>query len=169
LDGILPAPMGIPQIEVTLDIDANGILSVTAKDKATGKENKVRIEGGSQLSKEDIERMRQEAEENEENDRMEKERIEKFNAADSLCYQTERQVKESEEFISEQDRDELTKIVSELREALHTNNESEVDVKKSALEQMWSRVSQEIYQKQSDSAQQTPDTDVSDVDYEEVK
>ena len=169
LDGILPAPMGIPQIEVTLDIDANGILSVTAKDKATGKENKVRIEGGSQLSKEDIERMRQEAEENEENDRMEKERIEKFNAADSLCYQTERQVKESEEFISEQDRDELTKMVSELREALLTNNESEVDVKKSALEQLWSRVSQEIYQKQSDSAQQTPNTDVSDVDYEEVK
>src|SRR5690606_18092289 len=94
LDGIPPAPRGVPQIEVTFDIDANGILNVTAKDKGTGKEQKIRIEAGSGLTKEEIEKMKAEAKANEEADRKAKERIDKLNQADSLIFQTEKQLKE---------------------------------------------------------------------------
>ena len=104
LDGIMPAPRGVPQIEVTLDIDANGILSVNAKDKATGKENKIRIEGGSQLSKEEIERMKAEAEANAEADRQEREAVEKINQADSLIFQTEKQLKEFGDKLTDQNK-----------------------------------------------------------------
>ncbi len=94
LDGIPPAPRGVPQIEVTFDIDANGILHVTAKDKGTGKEQKIRIEAGSGLSKEEIEKMKDEAKANEATDKAEKEKVEKLNQADSLVFQTEKQLKE---------------------------------------------------------------------------
>src|SRR5205823_12886786 len=94
LDGIPPAPRGLPQIEVTFDIDANGILHVTARDKGTGKEQKIRIEAGSGLSKEEIEKMKTEAKANEATDKAEKERVEKLNAADALVFQTEKQLKE---------------------------------------------------------------------------
>ena len=95
LDGIMPAPRGVPQITVEMNIDANGILSVTAKDKATGKQNTIRIEGGTSLSKEEIEKMKQDAEANAESDKKEKEKVEKMNQADSLIFQTEKQLKES--------------------------------------------------------------------------
>ncbi len=94
LDGIPPAPRGVPQIEVIFDIDANGILHVTAKDKGTGKEQKIHIEAGSGLSKEEVERMKAEAKANEETDKVEKEKVEKLNMADSLVFQTEKQLKE---------------------------------------------------------------------------
>src|SRR5438128_11270633 len=94
LDGIPPAPRGVPQIEVTFDIDANGILHVSAKDKGTGKEQKIRIEAGSGLNKEEIERMKAEAKANAEGDRKAKEAVEKVNQADSLIFQTEKQIKE---------------------------------------------------------------------------
>ena len=94
LDGIPPAPRGVPQIEVTFDIDANGILHVSAKDKGTGKEQKIRIEAGSGLSKEEIEKMKNDAKMNEESDKKEKEKVEKINGADSLIFQTEKQLKE---------------------------------------------------------------------------
>jgi molecular chaperone DnaK len=94
LDGIPPAPRGVPQIEVTFDIDANGILHVGAKDKATGKEQSIRIEASSGLSKEDIEKMKKEAEANAESDKQARERVDKLNAADSLIFQTEKQLKE---------------------------------------------------------------------------
>jgi molecular chaperone DnaK len=97
LDGIMPSPRGIPKIECTIDIDANGVLSVTAKDQASGKENKIRIEGGSQLSKDEIERMKQEAEEFAEQDKLEREKVEKMNAADSMIFQTEKQIKDFKE------------------------------------------------------------------------
>ena len=94
LDGIPPAPRGVPQIEVIFDIDANGILHVTAKDKGTGKEQKIRIEAGSGLSKEEVEKMKTEAKANEATDKAEKEKVEKINQADSLIFQTEKQLKE---------------------------------------------------------------------------
>jgi molecular chaperone DnaK len=94
LDNIPPAPRGLPQIEVVFDIDANGILHVTAKDKGTGKEQKIRIEAGSGLTKEEIEKMKNDAKMNEASDKAEKERIEKLNTADSLVFQTEKQLKE---------------------------------------------------------------------------
>ena len=94
LDGIPPAPRGVPQIEVTFDIDANGILHVTAKDKGTGKEQKIRIEAGSGLSKEEIEKMKNEAKANEATDKEAREKVEKMNQADSLIFQTEKQLKE---------------------------------------------------------------------------
>ena len=94
LDGIPPAPRGVPQIEVTFDIDANGILHVTAKDKGTGKEQKIRIEAGSGLSKEEVEKMKAEAKANEATDKEASERVEKLNQADSLIFQTEKQLKE---------------------------------------------------------------------------
>src|SRR5207249_3851479 len=94
LDGIPPAPRGVPQIEVTFDIDANGILHVTAKDKGTGKEQKIRVEAGSGLTKEEIEKMKNEAKANEATDKAEKEKVEKLNSADALVFQTEKQLKE---------------------------------------------------------------------------
>src|SRR6201990_358693 len=94
LDGIPPAPRGMPQIEVTFDIDANGILHVTAKDKGTGKSQNIRIEAGSGLSKEEVEKMKAEAKANESTDKEAKEKIEKINQADSLIFQTEKQLKE---------------------------------------------------------------------------
>jgi len=107
LDGIMPAPRGVPQIEVTIDVDANGILSVSAKDKATGKENKIRIEGNTQLSKEEVERMKAEAEANAESDRLEREKVDKMNMADSLIFQTEKQIKEFGEKLSDEDKSKL--------------------------------------------------------------
>src|SRR3982750_1574435 len=94
LDGIPPAPRGVPQIEVTFDIDANGILHVSAKDKGTGKEQKIRIEAGSGLSKEEIEKMKAEAKANETTDKAAREKVEKLNQADSLIFQTEKQLSE---------------------------------------------------------------------------
>ena len=94
LDGIPPAPRGVPQVEVIFDIDANGILHVTAKDKGTGKEQKIRIEAGSGLSKDEVEKMKNEAKANEATDKAEREKVEKVNAADSLVFQTEKQLKE---------------------------------------------------------------------------
>jgi molecular chaperone DnaK len=114
LDGIMPAPRGVPQVEVTLDIDANGILSVSAKDKATGKENQIRIEGGSQLSKEEIERMKAEAEANAEADAKERELVDKLNAADSLIFQTEKQIKEFGEKLTDEDKTTLNEKLSDL-------------------------------------------------------
>src|SRR3954465_10773126 len=94
LDGIPPAPRGVPQVEVIFDIDANGILHVTAKDKGTGKQQNIRIEAGSGLSKEEIEKMKNEAKANEESDKLVKERVEKLNMADGLIFNTEKQLKE---------------------------------------------------------------------------
>ena len=101
LDGIPPAPRGVPQVEVTFDIDANGIMNVSARDKGTGKEQKIRIEASSGLTDEEIEKMRKEAEANAESDKVEKERVEKINAADSLIFQTEKQLKEYGDKLSE--------------------------------------------------------------------
>lgn len=167
LDGIMPAPRGIPQIEVTLDIDANGILSVSAKDNATGKENKIRIEGGSQLSKDEIERMKKEAEENAEADRIEKEKIDKLNMADNMIFQTEKQIKEFNEKLTSEDKTELESILSELKESHKSGNVDQIDAQLSKLSETWSRISTNLYsqtQSQESGAEQSQD-----IPYEEVK
>jgi molecular chaperone DnaK len=170
LDGIMPAPRGVPQIEVTLDIDANGILSVNAKDKATGKENKIRIEGGSQLSKEEIERMKAEAEANAEADRQEREAVEKINQADSLIFQTEKQLKEFGDKLTDENKTDLNSSLDKLKEAHKNRNIMEIDSTMSEMNDTWSKVSTEMYSKQeSTTPENTDESGVQDAQFEEVK
>lgn len=174
LDGIMPSPRGVPQIEVTLDIDSNGVLSVHAKDKATGKENKIRIEGGSQLSKEEIERMKQEADAHAEEDRKEKEKVDKLNQADSMIFQTEKQIKEYSDKMSDENKASLESALNNLKEAHKEYNLEKIDECMKAMNETWAKVSTEIYQKtaeegQSQSDQSQSNDDVQDASYEEVK
>jgi len=136
LDGIPPAPRGVPQVEVTFDIDANGILHVSAKDKGTGKEQKIRIESSSGLSNDDIERMRQEAKANEAADKAEKDKIEKLNQADSLAFQTEKQLKEYGEKISEEHKTAIEAALKDLRMAHAAKDLAQVDSSMAALNQL---------------------------------
>ena len=167
LDGIPPAPRGVPVIEVTLDIDANGILSVSAKDKGTGKENKIRIEGGSQLSKEDIERMKKEAEDNAESDRQEREAIDKLNQADGLIFQTEKQIKELDLKLTDENKAELNESLSKLKEAHASRNIMDVDLSMEKLNESWTKISSEIYSKTEDKT--SDDMSAESVPFEEVK
>jgi len=172
LDSIMPAPRGVPQIEVTLDIDANGILSVSAKDKATGKENKIRIEGGSQLSKEEIERMKQEAEANAESDRLERERVEKLNMADTLIFQTEKQIKEFSEKLTEENKTELNEALDTLKKAHSDKNIEEIEPAMTKLNETWSKISTELYSQASQPETESVNTEdggAQDVQFEEVK
>lgn len=127
LDGIAPAPRGIPQIEVTFDIDANGILNVSAKDKATGKEQKIRIEASSGLSDDEIQRMRDEAKANEAADKAEKERVDKINNADSLCFQAEKFLKENGDKVPANVKSEVEGAVASLKEAVKAQNIADID------------------------------------------
>ena len=127
LDGIAPAPRGIPQIEVSFDIDTNGILSVSAKDKATGKEQKIRIEASSGLSDEEIQRMRDEAKANEAADKAEKERVEKINNADALCFQVEKFLKENEDKVPADKKSALETPLNSLKDAVKTQNVADID------------------------------------------
>lgn len=172
LDGIMPAPRGIPQIEVTFDIDANGILSVSAKDKATGKENRIRIEGGSQLSKEEIEKMKAEAEANAESDRLQKEKIDKVNMADNLIFQTEKQMKEFDEKLTEDDKSSLKSDLNSLKEAHSAQDVEKIDEASNKLNETWSDISTRLYQQsnESNSSNDNPSDDgVEDTSFEEVK
>ena len=171
LDGIMPAPRGIPQIEVIIDVDANGILSVSAKDKATGKENQIRIEGGSQLSKEEIERMKAEAEANAESDAKEREKIDKLNSADSLIFQTERQIKEFDEKLSSDDKTALNEKLSDLRSAYSEKNLDKIDESTQTLNETWAQISTKLYQQsetESSNGSSNPSDEVQDADFEEV-
>jgi molecular chaperone DnaK len=174
LDGIMPAPRGIPQVEVTLDIDANGILSVSAKDKATGKENKIRIEGGSQLTKEEIERMKADAELNAESDRIEKELVDKVNMADSLIFQTEKQIKEFADKLTEEDKSALNGDLESLKTAHSSKDVQSIDTASEKLNSTWSTISTRLYQESQSEPQVNTDTDtgngsdVEDTSYEEV-
>jgi molecular chaperone DnaK len=172
LDGIMSAPRGVPQIEVTFDLDSNSILSVTAKDKATGKENKIRIEGGSQLSKEEIERMRQEAEANAEADKKEKEKVDKLNQADSMIFQTEKQVKEFADKISEDNKTEIQTALDELKESHKSGDLDKIDASMSKLTETWNKISTEMYQNASTDSTTTDNNTTDgtvDADFEEVK
>ena len=144
LDGIAPAPRGVPQIEVTFDIDANGILNVSAKDKATGKEQNIRIEASSGLSEEEIKRMRDEAKANEAADQAEKERIDKINNADGMCFQTEKNLKEYGDKIPADKKGAIETAMNNLKEAVKTQNIADIDKYNAELEAAWHAASEDM-------------------------
>jgi len=178
LSDIPPAQRGVPQIEVTFDIDANGILNVSAKDKGTGKEQKIKIEASSGLSQDDIERMKREAELNASADKAEKETIEKLNQADSLIFQTEKQLKEYGDKLSDGNKANITSAVEALKSAHGSKNMEGIDAAMANLNSAWEAASSEMYaQSQGEGAGAGPEAGasnsttgdgVSDVDYEEV-
>jgi len=185
LDGIPPAPRGVPQIEVTFDIDANGILHVTAKDKGTGKSHNIRIEAGSGLSKEEIEKMKNEAKANEATDKAAKEKIEKINQADSLIFQTEKQIKEYGDKIPEDKKAPIEAALTKLKEAHKLQDVAAIDTAVAEMNTAWTAASEEMYkatqqaggngngQPQGEGAQQEPqqqnNENVTDAEFEEVK
>ena len=152
LDGIPPAPRGVPQIEVTFDIDANGILNVSAKDKGTGKEQKIRIEAGSGLTKEEIEKMKAEAKANEASDKIEKERVEKLNEADSLIFQTEKQLKEFGDKIPADKKAPIETALETLKVAHQAQDITQVEVALAAMNTAWTAASEDIYKAQAAGA-----------------
>jgi molecular chaperone DnaK len=145
LDGIPPAPRGVPQIEVIFDIDANGILHVTAKDKGTGKEQKIRIEAGSGLSKEEVEKMKAEAKANEATDKAEREKVEKLNQADSLIFQTEKQLKEYGDKIPGDKKSVIEGAFNKLKEAHKSQDINQIDAAVTELNNAWTAASEEMY------------------------
>lgn len=149
LDGIAPAPRGIPQIEVMFDMDANGILKVSAIDKATGKEQNITIEAKGGLSDEEIERMKKEAEEHAEADKKEKEKIEKINTAESVSFQTKKTLEELGEKVTEDERKEITELAEALKKAAEDKNVEEIDKKQKELQDKWSPIMVRIYQQQT--------------------
>jgi molecular chaperone DnaK len=157
LDGIPPAPRGVPQVEVTFDIDANGILHVSAKDKGTGKEQKIRIEAGSGLSKDDIEKMKAEAKANEAADKAEREKVEKINTADSLIFQTEKQLKDYGDKISADKKAPIEAALSKLKEAHKSQDLGAIDTAMNELNATWTAASEEIYKATQAGAQPGPD------------
>ncbi|MEJ7626988.1 MAG: molecular chaperone DnaK [Ferruginibacter sp.] len=156
LDGIPPAPRGVPQVEVTFDIDANGILHVSAKDKGTGKEQKIRIEAGSGLSKEEIEKMKNDAKANEATDKIEKEKIEKINQADSLIFQTEKQLKEYGDKISADKKVPIESALEKLKEAHKSQDLAQIDVAITEMNEAWKTASEEMYKSTQEGAAGTP-------------
>jgi len=186
LDGIPPAPRGVPQVEVIFDIDANGILHVTAKDKGTGKEQKIRIEAGSGLTKDEIEKMKAEAKANESTDREAREKVEKINQADSLIFQTEKQLKEFGDKIPADKKAPIESALGKLREAHKSQDIVGIDAALAEMNTAWTAASEEIYKaQQAEGAQpgtgpdggpqqQQPNNgggseNVTDAEYEEVK
>jgi molecular chaperone DnaK len=145
LDGIPPAPRGVPQVEVTFDIDANGILHVTAKDKGTGKSHNIRIEAGSGLSKEEIEKMRNEAKANEASDKEAKERVEKINQADSLIFQTEKQLKEYGDKIPADKKAPIESALNKLKDAHKSQNIPQIDAALTEMNTAWTAASEDMY------------------------
>lgn len=166
LDGIMPSPRGIPKIKISFDVSADGILKVTATDEATGKQKDVRIEGSSALSKEEIERMKSEASENEANDKIELEKIQKINTADSMVFQTEKQIVEMSDKLAEEDKTSITEICTKLKEAIASKNVEDVDKLSSELNSKWTEISTKMYQQ---SPQEGSDDIAEDVSSEEVK
>ena len=183
LDGIPPAPRGIPQVEVTFDIDANGILNVSAKDKGTGKEQNIRIEASSGLTDEEINKMKEEAKANADSDKKEREKIDKINAADGLIFQTEKQLKEFGDKLSKPNKKAIQDSLDKLKSIHKEEKIDEIDSAIEALNKSWEAASQEMY-KATQEQQGAPDQkapsgnkskdknkndDISDVDFEEVK
>jgi molecular chaperone DnaK len=145
LDGIPPAPRGVPQVEVIFDIDANGILHVTAKDKGTGKSHNIRIEAGSGLSKEEIEKMKDEAKANESSDKEAREKVEKINQADSLIFQTEKQLKEYGDKIPEDKKVPIESALTKLKEAHKTQDLAQIDAAMAEMNTAWTAASEDMY------------------------
>lgn len=195
LDGLPPAMRGTPQIEVTFDIDANGILNVSAKDKATGKTQHIRIEASSGLSEAEIKKMKEEAAANAESDKKAKEEIDKVNAADALIFQSEKQLKDYGDKLSHDKKETIVKALSDLKDAHKAKDLARIDVTLAALNTAWQAASEEMYKAQEatkggasapggeangqpnaegaghgdGSAPGGSDKEVTDVDFEEVK
>jgi molecular chaperone DnaK len=185
LDGIPPAPRGVPQVEVIFDIDANGILHVTAKDKGTGKEQKITIQGGSGLSKEEVEKMKNEAKANEATDKLEKEKVEKINGADSLIFQTEKQLKEYGEKIPADKKAPIEAALEKLKAAHKTQDIAQIDAASAEMNTAWTAASEDMYKATQgdpnagaqpgpdagggEPQQQSSESKVEDVPFEEVK
>jgi molecular chaperone DnaK len=187
LDGIPPSPRGIPQIEVTFDIDANGILNVSAKDKGTGKEQSIRIEASTGLTDDEIEKMKKEAKDNEESDKQAREKIDKLNAADALIFQSDKQLKEFGDKLPAEKKEPIEKALETLREAHKKQDLEAIEKATAELNTLWQAASEELY-KASQEQQQAgatadagsdagpdagtdnkDDQEVTDVDFEEVK
>ena len=180
LIGIPPAPRGMPQIEVTFDIDANGIVNVSAKDKATGKEQNIRIQASGGLKDEDIEKMVKEAEQHAEEDKKLKEVIEARNKADALIHETEKVLKENGDKIAASAKESIEKAVQELKDVLDSNDAEKLKEKTDALTQTTLKIGEEMYKQnptgasdsatsaESDTSSKADDT-VVDADFEEVK
>jgi molecular chaperone DnaK len=184
LDGLPPAPRGIPQIEVTFDIDANGILHVSAKDRGTGKEQRIRIEASSGLSDDEIKRMRDEAKVNEESDKKAREKVDKINAADSMIFQTEKQLKEFGDKLPSDKRGGIEQALAKLKEAHKSQDVNAIDKALADLNIVWQAASEEMYKTAQNTGQSTSQPgpgsssesdkksgsdEVTDVDFEEVK
>ena len=168
LESIPMAPRGIPQVEVTFDIDANGILNVSAKDKGTGKEQKIKIESSTGLSDADIQKMKDEAEQNREEDKKKEEKIKLINEADSYVFTTEKQMSELGDKISEDEKTNLEKLIGELNDAKTSENLELITSKKSELEGVWNQITTRLYQTGETGDSGGPDEGTQDVDYEEV-
>jgi molecular chaperone DnaK len=181
LDNIPPAPRGVPQIEVTFDIDANGMLNVSAKDKGTGKEQKIRIEAGSGLTKEEIEKMKAEAKANEATDKEEREKVDKLNTADGLIFQTEKQLKEFGEKIPAEKKSVIENALNKLKEVHKQQDLANIEAATKELNDAWMAASQDMYNatQGGEQAGQQPGADqndasnnaenVTDAEFEEVK
>ncbi|MAR20865.1 MAG: molecular chaperone DnaK [Flavobacteriales bacterium] len=179
LSDIPPAPRGIPQIEVTFDIDANGILNVSAKDKATGKSQNIKIEASSGLSEEDIKKMKEEAEANSEADKEAKEKIDKINSADAMIFQTEKQLKEYGDKLSEDKKKPIEEALKELKEVHEKKDVALIDLAMEKINNAWKAASEEMYKatqgdakdssKSNNDSSTNADDDVTDVEFEEVK
>jgi molecular chaperone DnaK len=180
LDGIPPSPRGVPQIEVTFDIDANGILHVSAKDKATGKEQSIRIEASSGLTDQEIEKMRMDAKSHADDDKKRREEVDKFNTADALIFSSTKNLADYGDKLPEEKKAKIESALERLKEAHKARNGVELDSAMEQLNAAWSEASQDLYQAQQAAAEAAPETggadaaadagdDVKDVDYEVVE
>ena len=180
LEGLMPAPKGVPQLEISFDIDANGLLTVTAKDKATSKEQSIRIEASSNLSEDEIKRMRAEAEANAEADKKEREVIDTVNKGDSIVFTQEKMLDEQKDNITADEKSKIEGLVSSMKEAVKDKNADKINELEKEINEVWNGISQRIYSsKAQDSSQQASssgttteqaaDTEPQDAEFEEVK
>jgi molecular chaperone DnaK len=176
LDGILPAPRGVPQIEVTFDIDANGILSVTAKDKGTGKEQSITITGASTLPSDEVDRMVRDSEENAEKDKEKREKIDTKNQADSLCYQSEKQLTELGDKVTSEDKEKIEGLIKKLKAAIQEDSFEEMKTLTTDLQNSLMEVGKKVYgsnegspESATGASQTNPDDSVIDADFSETK
>nr|YP_010197624.1 Hsp70-type chaperone [Gracilaria flabelliformis subsp. simplex]UAD86040.1 Hsp70-type chaperone [Gracilaria flabelliformis subsp. simplex] len=168
LDGIMPAPRGVPQIEVIFDIDANGILSVKAKDKGTGKEQSITITGASTLPKEEVEKLVKEAEENSELDKQKREQIDLKNQADSLCYQSQNQLDELKDKVSEDEKKKVQQLIDSLKLYIQEDNYEKIKNTQNQLQQAMMNIGKQVYSSNQQSSQESVDDSVIDTNSKEA-
>lgn len=177
LEGILPSKRGVPQIEVSFDVDVNGILKVTAKDKGTNKEQSIRIEGGGKLSDDEIKRIKEEAEKYAEADKKAKEEADTINKGDSIAFQQEKMLEEQKDTITEEERTKIQGLVDQMKEAVKDRNTSKINELEKEINDVWQGVSQRVYGQQQKTTTETPHTEepkgnggenVQDAEFQEV-